>query len=141
MKRDTGSMPWNARTRRPLHQPCLAESGGRRLDRARLVEDGDRIEIDFPNRGIKLAVSDTVLAERRKAMEARGIAACKPASRKRNVSPALKTHAAFTTSAARGAGCGAAGNQQAKLANGYCGLIEHHSGVVRSTLSVGFMVN
>jgi dihydroxy-acid dehydratase len=68
-----------------------------------LVEDGDRIEIDIPNRGIKLAVSDAVLAERRKAMEARGISAWKPASRKRNVSPALKAYAAFTTSAARGA--------------------------------------
>jgi dihydroxyacid dehydratase/phosphogluconate dehydratase len=55
-----------------------------------LVEDGDRIEIDIPNRGIKLAIADTVLAERRKAMEARGNAAWKPASRKRNVSPALK---------------------------------------------------
>jgi dihydroxy-acid dehydratase len=68
-----------------------------------LVEDGDRIEIDIPNRGIKLAVSDALLAERRKAMEARGSAAWKPASRKRNVSPALKAYAAFTTSAARGA--------------------------------------
>ena len=36
-------------------------------------------------------------------MEARGAAAWKPASRKRNVSPALKAYAAFTTSAARGA--------------------------------------
>jgi len=44
-----------------------------------------------------------VLAERGKAMEARGNAAWKPASRKRNVSPALKAYAAFTTSAARGA--------------------------------------
>src|SRR5687768_553830 len=68
-----------------------------------LVEDGDRIEIDIPNRGITLAVSDTVLAERRKAMEARGVTAWKPAQRKRNVSPALKAYAAFTTSAARGA--------------------------------------
>jgi dihydroxy-acid dehydratase len=68
-----------------------------------LVQDGDRIEIDIPNRGIKLAVSDAVLAERRQAMEARGNAAWKPTSRKRNVSPALKAYAAFTTSAARGA--------------------------------------
>src|SRR5687768_13453077 len=68
-----------------------------------LVQDGDRIEIDIPNRSIKLAVSEAVLAERRKAMEARGSAAWKPSSRKRNVSPALKAYAAFTTSAARGA--------------------------------------
>jgi dihydroxy-acid dehydratase len=68
-----------------------------------LVQDGDRIEIDIPSRSVKLAVSEAVLAERRKAMEARGPAAWKPASRKRNVSPALKAYAAFTTSAARGA--------------------------------------
>ena len=67
------------------------------------MEDGDRIEIDIPSRGIKLAVSEAVLAERRKAMEARGAKAWKPGSRKRNVSPALKAYAAFTTSAARGA--------------------------------------
>ena len=68
-----------------------------------LVEDGDRIEIDIPSRTIKLEVSDAVLAERRKATDARGNAAWKPANRKRNVSPALKAYAAFTTSAARGA--------------------------------------
>ena len=44
-----------------------------------------------------------MLAERREAMEARGAKAWKPASRTRNVSPALKAYAAFTTSAARGA--------------------------------------
>ena len=44
-----------------------------------------------------------MLAECRTAMDARGNAAWKPASRKRNVSPALKAYAAFTTSAARGA--------------------------------------
>jgi dihydroxy-acid dehydratase len=69
-----------------------------------LVENGDRIEIDIPGRGITLAVSEAVLVERRKAMEARGAAAWKPSNnRKRNVSPALKAYAAFTTSAARGA--------------------------------------
>ena len=36
-------------------------------------------------------------------MEARGDAAWKPASRERNVSPALQAYAALTTSAARGA--------------------------------------
>ena len=68
-----------------------------------LVEEGDRIEIDIPNRSIALAVPEAVLAERRKAMEERGAAAWKPAKRKRNVSPALKAYAAFATSAARGA--------------------------------------
>jgi dihydroxyacid dehydratase/phosphogluconate dehydratase len=37
-----------------------------------LVEEGDRIEIDIPNRSIRLAVADDVLAHRRKAEEARG---------------------------------------------------------------------
>ncbi|HLT43198.1 MAG TPA: dihydroxy-acid dehydratase [Luteimonas sp.] len=69
-----------------------------------LVEDGDRIEIDIPNRTIQLAVSDEVLAERRAAMEARGEAAWQPAKpRPRKVSAALQAYAAMATSAARGA--------------------------------------
>ena len=69
-----------------------------------LVEEGDRIEIDIPNRTINLAVSDEVLAERRAAMEARGAKAWKPiAPRKRKVTTALKAYAALATSAARGA--------------------------------------
>ncbi|WP_395671040.1 dihydroxy-acid dehydratase [Phenylobacterium sp.] len=69
-----------------------------------LVEDGDRIEIDIPNRTIQLAVDEGVLAKRRTAMEARGAAAWKPAApRSRKVSTALRAYAAFATSAARGA--------------------------------------
>ena len=68
-----------------------------------LVENGDRIEIDIPNRTIRLAVDDAVLAERRVAMEARGPEAWHPGPRKRKVTPALRAYAAFTTSAARGA--------------------------------------
>jgi dihydroxy-acid dehydratase len=69
-----------------------------------LVEEGDRIEIDIPNRTIKLAVSDGDLAKRRAAMEAKGKTAWKPAKeRKRAVSTALKAYAALTTSASRGA--------------------------------------
>ncbi|MDP1616027.1 dihydroxy-acid dehydratase [Phenylobacterium sp.] len=68
-----------------------------------LVENGDRIEIDIPNRTIRLAVDDAVLAERRTAMEARGPDAWHPGPRKRKVTPALRAYAAFTTSAARGA--------------------------------------
>jgi dihydroxy-acid dehydratase len=37
-----------------------------------LVEEGDRIEIDIPNRRIHLAVSDEELGRRRAAMQARG---------------------------------------------------------------------
>ncbi|MGO4571405.1 dihydroxy-acid dehydratase [Microvirga sp. 2TAF3] len=69
-----------------------------------LVEEGDRIEIDIPNRSIRLAVADDVLAQRRTTQEARGNNAWKPATdRKRKVSTALKAYAAMTTSAARGA--------------------------------------
>ncbi|MCB8822121.1 dihydroxy-acid dehydratase [Microvirga rosea] len=68
-----------------------------------LVEEGDRIEIDIPNRSIRLAVSDDVLAQRRAAEEAKGTKAWKPQGRTRKVSTALKAYAAMTTSAARGA--------------------------------------
>jgi len=68
-----------------------------------LVESGDIIEIDIPNRSIRIAVSDEELARRRAAMEAKGNKAWKPANRERQVSAALKAYAAMTTSAARGA--------------------------------------
>ncbi len=69
-----------------------------------LVEDGDRIEIDIPNRSISLMVDDAELQRRRAAMEAKGKAAWKPAApRKRKVSTALQAYAAMTTSAAKGA--------------------------------------
>ena len=66
-----------------------------------LVEDGDPIEIDIPNRTIHLAVPDEELARRR---EAKGPGEWKPAKpRPRKVSAALQAYAAMTTSAARGA--------------------------------------
>jgi dihydroxy-acid dehydratase len=66
-----------------------------------LVEEGDTIEIDIPNRTIHLAVSDEVLAQRRAAQEKRG---WKPAApRARKITTALKAYAALTTSAAKGA--------------------------------------
>ena len=69
-----------------------------------LVEEGDMIEIDIPNRSIRVAVSDEVLAHRRAAMEAKGTAAWQPAApRPRKVSAALKAYAAMATSAAKGA--------------------------------------
>jgi dihydroxy-acid dehydratase len=68
-----------------------------------LVQNGDVIEIDIPNRTIRVAVSDEELGKRRSAMEAKGKGAWKPATRERKVSAALKAYAAMTTSAARGA--------------------------------------
>ena len=68
-----------------------------------LVEEGDRIEIDIPNRRIHLAVSEEQIAARRQAMEAQGPKAWQPVSCQRVVSSALKAYAAMTTSAANGA--------------------------------------
>jgi dihydroxy-acid dehydratase len=68
-----------------------------------LVRDGDVIELDIPNRSIRLAVDDAELSQRRAAMLALGAKAWKPAKRDRKVSTALKAYAALTTSAARGA--------------------------------------
>ncbi len=68
-----------------------------------LVEEGDTIEIDIPQRSINLVIEKSALAARRKAMEARGMAAWKPTNRQREVSAALKAYAAMTTSADTGA--------------------------------------
>jgi len=68
-----------------------------------LVEEGDRIEIDIPNRRIHLAVDDAALNLRREAMQARGAGAWRPLDRERPVSKALRAYAAFATSAAHGA--------------------------------------
>jgi len=68
-----------------------------------LVEEGETIEIDIPNRRIHLAVPESVLAERRAAMAARGPAAWKPVKRERAVSAALRAYAAMATSADMGA--------------------------------------
>ncbi len=68
-----------------------------------LVEQGDAIVIDIPNRIISVNVTDEVLAERRKAMENKGEQAWKPVKREREVSLALQAYAALTTSASKGA--------------------------------------
>jgi dihydroxy-acid dehydratase len=68
-----------------------------------LVEEGDTIEIDIPNRSIHLAISDAEMSHRHTKMVAKGKDAWKPANRERHVSPALRAYAAMTTSAARGA--------------------------------------
>ena len=66
-----------------------------------LVEDGDVIEIDIPNRSIHLNVTDEVMAERRRVQDAKG---WHPAQeRPRKISKALKAYAMHTTSASKGA--------------------------------------
>jgi len=68
-----------------------------------LVEEGDTIEVDIPNRRIHLAVTDEELARRRAVMVARGAQAWQPTGRERVVSQALRAYAALATSADRGA--------------------------------------
>ncbi len=67
-----------------------------------LVEEGDRIRIDIPERTLALLVEPQELERRREAMEARGTSAWRP-NRDRWVSPTLQAYALMTTSAARGA--------------------------------------
>ncbi len=68
-----------------------------------LVHEGDTIEIDIPQRSIRLSVDEATLEERRVEMEARGKNAWKPVDRQRYISPALRAYAAMTTSAHTGA--------------------------------------
>ncbi|MDP6012516.1 MAG: dihydroxy-acid dehydratase [Alphaproteobacteria bacterium] len=66
-----------------------------------LLEPGDTVVLDIPNRVIRLEVDDETLATRRTAMEARRDA-WQP-KRNRKVSRALQAYAALTRSAAFGA--------------------------------------
>jgi dihydroxy-acid dehydratase len=69
-----------------------------------LIQEGDIIEIDIPNRTIDLKIGDAEMDRRRTAMEAKGATAWKPTEqRHRKVTTALRAYAALTTSAARGA--------------------------------------
>ena len=69
-----------------------------------LIVENDPIEIDIPNRGINLMISDADLAARREAMNALGAQAWKPTEvRTRKVSRALKAYALLATSADKGA--------------------------------------
>jgi dihydroxy-acid dehydratase len=77
------------------HASPEAASGGT----IALVEDGDRIRIDIPNRTIELLVDAEELTRREQALS--GVFA--PKSRERKVSAALRAYAAMATSADRGA--------------------------------------
>ncbi|AZZ90522.1 dihydroxy-acid dehydratase [Hahella sp. KA22] len=69
-----------------------------------LIEEGDEIIIDIPNRGINVSLTPEQLNERRQAMEAKGADAWKPAQpRPRKVTTALKAYALLATSADKGA--------------------------------------
>ena len=64
-----------------------------------VVEDGDQITIDIPNRAIRLEVDDKTLKKRLGAKK--GV--FRPQNRERNVSKALKAYAAHVSSADKGA--------------------------------------
>ncbi|MFZ1816227.1 MAG: dihydroxy-acid dehydratase [Rhizobiaceae bacterium] len=67
-----------------------------------LVEDGDIIEFDVPNRRVHLDVSETELDRRREQMNSRGDKAWKPANRKRDVSTSLRIYGLMASSADKG---------------------------------------
>ncbi|MCU1678768.1 MAG: dihydroxy-acid dehydratase, partial [Frankiales bacterium] len=67
-----------------------------------LVHEGDRIEIDIPNRSIRIAISDSELELRRDKMNA-SERPWQPVQRDRYVSPALRAYASMATSADKGA--------------------------------------
>ncbi|MEU9110045.1 dihydroxy-acid dehydratase [Streptomyces xanthophaeus] len=77
------------------HASPEAASGGN----IAVVQDGDRIRIDIPNRSIELLVSEEELAARHAALG--GVYA--PKDRERKVSAALRAYAAMATSADKGA--------------------------------------
>lgn len=82
------------------HVSPEAASGGE----IALVENGDTIEIDIPNRTINVLLSDAELAERRKKQDERGNNAYTPTEkRRRRVTNALRAYAAFAQSADVGA--------------------------------------
>lgn len=83
------------------HASPEAASGGA----IALIESGDKIKIDIPNRSINLLISDEELQKRRDAKSAEfGERDWEPAnSRPRAVSSALKAYAMLATSADKGA--------------------------------------
>ena len=68
-----------------------------------LVQEGDTIDIDIPNRTISLNISTDEMDARRATMDAKGKEGWKPAPRPRAVTTALRAYAAMATSAAKGA--------------------------------------
>ena len=66
-----------------------------------LVQDGDKILIDIPNRSIQLQVSDEELSHRRIEQDKKGWKPAQPRARK--VTTALKAYALLATSADKGA--------------------------------------
>jgi len=68
-----------------------------------IVENGDIINIDIPNRSIDVDLLPEQIEQRRMTMKSRGSNAWKPRVRKRTVSQALQAYALMATSASDGA--------------------------------------
>jgi len=68
-----------------------------------LIQNGDIIEIDIPNRSINVKLSEIELQNRREAELGRGKDAFKPKDRNRIISKALKAYASMVSSADKGA--------------------------------------
>ena len=68
-----------------------------------LVQEGDIIEINIPDRTINVKITDNELAQRREKELTKGDKAFKPQGRTRNISLALKTYSLLVSSADKGA--------------------------------------
>ncbi len=68
-----------------------------------IVQTGDEIKIDIPNRTIELCISDDEIEDRRREELKRGDDAFKPVSRDRKISKSLKAYASLVSSADKGA--------------------------------------
>lgn len=68
-----------------------------------LLENGDIIEINIPERELYALIDHTEMQRRREAMESKGAEAFKPQTRERAVSKSLKAYALLVSSADRGA--------------------------------------
>ena len=68
-----------------------------------LIEEGDTIKINIPDRSIDVDLNKDELQSRRRKMEQKGSGAWKPVGRNRKVSQALKAYALMASSADKGA--------------------------------------
>jgi dihydroxy-acid dehydratase len=68
-----------------------------------LIQENDKIQIDISKRSINLLISEEEMEKRRSAELAKGNAAFTPATRKRQISKALKAYASLVSSADKGA--------------------------------------
>jgi dihydroxy-acid dehydratase len=68
-----------------------------------LVRDNDTIEINIPERSIRVLISDEEMEQRRKKERERGGEAFTPPFRRRTISKALKAYASMVSSADKGA--------------------------------------